>query len=111
MLLWILFILTIFSTKVCAGPPGESTLVVGFGIRGDVLAIENTFSLLAGWSLKLCRFVELGSLLVIGGWELKTCSMPSVHTITSGCVLNKQVSCADASWGKTWLKISRELRV
>ena len=42
-------------------------LVVEFGIRGDVLAIEDTYHLLAGWSLKLSRFVELGSLLFYTG--------------------------------------------
>ena len=86
-------------------------LVVGFGIWGDVLAIEDMFSLLAGQSLKLCGFVELGSLLLHAGWGLRTCNMPSVHTITTGSVLNKVVSSADKSWGKPWEEISSSLMV
>ena len=62
---------------------------VGFGIKGDVLAIEDMFSLLAGWSVKLCRFVELSSLLVYPGWEMKMCNMPAVHAVTMGYALNQ----------------------
>ena len=41
-------------------------LVVGFGIRGDFLAIEDTFSLLTGRPVKLAGFIELGP-----SWQLQ----------------------------------------
>ena len=41
--------------------------VIGFGIRGDVLLIEDTFSLMVGRDLKLSGFVELGSLCLYAG--------------------------------------------
>ena len=53
-------------------------LAVGFGIRGDVLAIEDMFSLLTGRPVKLSGFVELGSLL-LAGWAMPTCNMPAMH--------------------------------
>ena len=46
----------------------ESMLfVTGFGIREDVLAIEDKFSLMVGQDLRLCSFVELGSLCLYAG--------------------------------------------
>ena len=70
-------------------------LFIGFGIKGDVLAIEDMFSLLAGRSIRLSGFVELGSLMLFAGWGLKTVNMPATHAIVCGSVLNKTVSCAD----------------
>ena len=58
------------------------SLVTGFGIKGDVLAIEDTFSLLAGGPVKLNGFVELGSLMLLGGWGLRTVNMPAAHAIS-----------------------------
>ena len=40
--------------------------MVGFGIRGDVLAIDDTFSLMVGQDLELSGFFELGSLCLQG---------------------------------------------
>ena len=76
-------------------------LVVGFGIRGDVLAVEDTFSLLNGRPIKLAGFIELGSLMAITGWALPTCNMPSCHALLTGSVLDKQVSRADDLLGET----------
>ena len=56
-------------------------LSIGFGIKGDVLAIEDTFSLLAGRPVKLSGFVELGSLMLFAGWGLRTVNMPATHAI------------------------------
>ena len=53
----------------------------------------------------------MGSFLLYAGWGLRTCNMPSVHSITTGSVLNKQVSCADKTWGKPWSKISSAMKV
>ena len=39
--------------------------VTGFGIKGDVLAIEDTFSLMVGRDLRLCSFIDLGFSLPI----------------------------------------------
>ena len=52
-----------YITELLEGLP----FVVGFGIRGDVLKIEDTFSLMVGWDLKLSRFVKLGSLCLYAG--------------------------------------------
>ena len=53
-----------YVTELLEGLP----FVVGFGIRGDVLMIEDTFSLLVGLDLKLSGFFELGSLCLYAGW-------------------------------------------
>ena len=53
-------------------------------IKGDVLTIEDTFSLMAGRDLKLSSFVELGSLCLYAGWGYPTVNMPSAH-----CILRK----------------------
>ena len=47
-----------YITELLEGLP----FVVGFGIRGYVLAIEDMFSQMIGRDLKLSGFVELGSL-------------------------------------------------
>ena len=86
-------------------------LSVGFGIKGDVLAIEDTFSLLAGRPVKLSGFVELGSLMLFAGWGLRTVNMPATHAIVCGSVLNKTVSCADERWGVKWDDLAKSLRV
>ena len=65
------------------------------GIKGDVLAIEDRFSLLAGRPVKLNGFVELGSLMLFAGWGLRTVNILATHAIVCGLVLNKTVSCAD----------------
>ena len=83
----------------------------GFGIQGDVLAIEDTFSLLAGRPVKLNGFVKLGSLMLLAGWGLRTVNMPATHAIVCGSVLNKTVSCADQNWGTRWEKLAESLRV
>ena len=70
-------------------------IVTGFGIKGDVLAIEDTLGLLAGRPVKLFGFVELGSLMLFAGWGGRTVNMPSCHAVTCRSVLNKTVSCAD----------------
>ena len=80
-------------------------LVVGFGIRGDVLAVEDTFSLLTWRPFKLAGFIELGSLMAIAGWALPTCNMPSCHALLTGSVLKKQVSRADDLWGRRWRQL------
>ena len=51
-------------------------LVTGFWIRGDVLAIDETFSFLAGWAMP-------------------TLNMPACHALMTDSILNKQVSRAD----------------
>lgn len=84
------------------------SLAISFGIKGDILLIEDTFSLLAGRSVQLCGFIELASLL---GWRMETCNMSSVHVITTGCALNKKALCGDGTWGKPWDQISQSLRV
>ena len=63
---------------------------ISFGIKGDVLAIEDTFSLLAGWPVKLSGFVELGSLMLLASWGLRTMNMPATHAIMCGSVLTRQ---------------------
>ena len=80
-------------------------LVTGFGIRGDVLAIEDTFSLLTGRPVKLSGFVELGSLMLLEGWAMPTCNMPACHALMTGSILNKHVSRADDQWGQKWSQI------
>ena len=70
---------------------GNLPLVMGFGFRGDILAIEDTFSLLTGRPVKLSRFVELGSLMLLAGWAIPTCNMPACHALMMGSILNKQV--------------------
>ena len=80
-------------------------LVMGFGIQGDVLTIENTFSLLTGRPVKLSGFVELGSLMLLAGWAFPTCKMPACHALLTGSILNKQVSRADDMWGKKWSQL------
>ena len=84
---------------------GNLPLVTGFGIRGDVLAIEDTFSLLTGQPVKLSGFIELGSLMLLAGWAMPTCNMPACHALMTGSVLNKQVSRADDRWGQEWSQI------
>ena len=86
-------------------------IVTGFGIKGDVLSIEDTFSLLAGREVKLHGFVELSSLMLCAGWGLRTVNMPSVHAVVCGSVLNKMVSQADGRWGVTWDKLAPSMRV
>ena len=54
-------------------------LSMGFGIKGDVLAIEDTFSLLAGRPVKLSGFVELGSLIFVCWVGFEDCEHAS-HT-------------------------------
>ena len=88
--------------------------VTGFGIKEDVLAIEDTFSLMVGQDLKLCGFVELGSLCLYAGWGFSTVNMPAAHcmlTVVTGSLLNKLVSEADDEWGKPWEAISELMRV
>ena len=80
-------------------------LVTGFGIRGDILAIEDTFSLLTGQPVKLSGFIELGSLMLLAGWAMPTCNMPACHALMTGSIQNKQVSRADDRWGQTWSQI------
>ena len=82
-------------------------ILIGFGIRGDVLAI---FSLLAGRPVKLNGFVDLGSLMVFAGWGMRTVNRPSKHAVVCGSVLNKTVSCADKSWGMEWHQLAESLR-
>ena len=77
-------------------------LSIRFGIKVDVLSIEDTFSLLAGRPIKLSGFVELGSLMLFAGWGLKTVNMQAMHAIVCGSVLNKTVSCGDKRWGVKW---------
>ena len=86
-------------------------LVVGFGIRGVVLAVEDTFSLLTGRPVKLSGFVQLGSLMFYAGWALPTCNMLSCHALTTGSILNKQVSRADDRWCQHWGQIPDYLKV
>ena len=86
-------------------------LSIGFGIKGDVLTIEDTFSLLAGRPVKLSGFIELGSLMLFAGWGLRTVNMPATHAIVCGSVLNKTVSCADERWGVRWEELAESLRV
>ena len=85
--------------------------VTGFGIKGDVLAIEDTFSLMVGRDLKLSAFVELGSLCLYARWGYPTVNMPAAHCIVTGSILNKLVSEADDEWGKPWDEISEPMRV
>ena len=80
-------------------------LVTGFGIRRDVLTIEDTFSLLTGRPIQLSGFVELGSLILLAGWAMPTCNMPACHALVTGSILNKHVSRADDRWGQEWSKI------
>ena len=80
-------------------------LVTRFRIRGVVLAIEDTFSLLTGRPVKLSGFVELGSLMLLAGWAMPTCNMPASHALMIGSILNKQVSRADDRWGQKWSHI------
>ena len=75
--------------------------VIGFGIRGDVLAIEDTFSLMVGRDLKLSRFVKLGSLCLYAEWGYPTVNMPSAHCMITGSILNKLFSEADDEWGRS----------
>ena len=63
--------------------------VTEFGIRGDVLAIEDTFSLLTGWPIKLFGFVELGSLMLLAGWAFSSCNIPVCYALLTGSILNK----------------------
>ena len=86
-------------------------LSVGFGINGEVLAIEDTFSLLAGRPVKLSGFVELGSLMLFAGWGLKTVNMPATHAKVCGSILNKTVSCGDEQWGEKWDDLAESLQV
>ena len=83
----------------------------GFGIRGDVLAVEETFSLLIGRPVKLAGFIKLGLLMTVAGWSLPNCNMPSCHALLTGSVLNKQVSRADDLWGRRWRQLPESLRV
>ena len=86
-----------YITELLVGMP----FVTGFGIKGDILAIEDTFSLMVGWDLKLSGFVELGSLCLYAGWGYPTVNMPSdsAHCIVTGSILNK----ADDVWGNPWM--------
>ena len=86
-------------------------LVTGCGIRGDVLAIEDTFSLLTGQPVKLSSFVELGSLMLLAGWAMLICNMPACHALMTGSILNKQVSRADDQWGQKWSQIPDSLKI
>ena len=81
---------------------GNLPLVTCFGIRGDVLAIEDMFSLLTGRPVKLSGFVELGSLMLLAGWAIPICNMTACHALITGSILNKQVSRADDRWGQEW---------
>ena len=85
--------------------------MTGFGIKGDVLSIEDTFSLLAGREIRLNGLVELSSLMLCAGWGMRTVNMPSVHAIVCGSVLNKVVSQADERWGVRWTELAPSLRV
>ena len=87
------------------------SLVTGFGIRGDVLVIEDTISLLTGPPVKLSGFVELGSLMLLAGSAMPTCNMPACHTLMTGSILNKQVSRADDLWGQRWSQILDSLKI
>ena len=86
-------------------------LVVGYGIHGDALAVEDMFSILTGRPIKLAGFIELGSLMAVAGWALPTCNTPSCHALLTGSVLNKQVSRADDLWGRRWRQLPESLRV
>ena len=86
-------------------------LSIGFGIKGDVLAIEDTFSLLAGRPVRVSGFVELGSLMLLAGWGLETVNMPATHAVVCGSVLNKMVSRADERWGVKWDDLAESIRV
>ena len=50
--------------------------MTGFGIKGDVLTIEDTFSLMVGRDLKLCGFVEMGSLCLYGDFDSEYAGSP-----------------------------------
>ena len=86
-------------------------IVTGFGIKKNVLSIEDTFSLLAGREIKLNGFVELASLMLLAGWGLRTANMPAVHSLVCGSVLNKVVSQGDERWGVRWDEPAPSLRV
>ena len=86
-------------------------LVMDFGIRGDVLAIEDTFSLLTGRPVKRPGFVEFGSLMLLAGWAMPTCNMPACHALITESILNKQVSRADDRWGQEWSQIPDAMRM
>ena len=77
-------------------------LVTGFSIKGDVLAIQDTFSLLVGRDLKLYGFVELGSLCLHAGWGYLTLNMPAAHCMVTSSLLIKLFSEADDEWGQPW---------
>ena len=79
------FVVPEYILELLEGQP----ISTGFGTKGDVLAIEDTFSLLAGRPVKLNGFVELGSLMLLAGWGLRTVNMPATHAIVCGSVLNK----------------------
>ena len=85
--------------------------VTGFGIKGDVLAIEDTFSLMVGQDLKLCDFVELGSLCLYARWGYPTVNTPEGHCMVTSSLLNKLVSKADDELGKPWDGISEPMQV
>ena len=88
------FVVPEYIIKLLEGLP----LSIGFGIKGDVLAIEDTFSLLAGRPVKLSGFVELGSLMLFAGWGLRTVNMPATHAIVCGSVLSTDGLSGRASW-------------
>ena len=66
---------------------------------------------MVGRDLKLCCFVELGSLCLYAGWGYPTVNIPVAHCMVTGSLLNKLVSEADDEWGKLWDGISEPMRV
>ena len=61
--------------------------------------------------MKLCGFVELGSLCLYAVWGYPTVNMPAAHCMVTCSLLNKLLSEADDEWGKPWDGISKPMRV
>ena len=88
----------------------ELPVVIGAGVRGDMLDIEHVFSTITGKPMQLKGSIDLGVLAVLAGWQLSKTGMLPLAVITLGMMMNKVVSTADWKWARSWPELPSALQ-
>ena len=64
-------------------------VLVGVGIRSDVVGVEDAYTMLTGNRVELPKYIDLGPLALAAGWGSELTNMPIIAAVTLGMVMNK----------------------
>ena len=62
----------------------QAPTLIGVGVRSDVTAVQECYSMLSGRKVILLQFLELGALYTVLGWGIGSTKMPGITLLNTG---------------------------